>query len=133
MVFLTPGIPAVIVGLIAAIRPNTFDMGKAQYEDVTCGSLNFTAEIQRTRYDSSLILSTFKAPKHYQAVWLVRSLHSCSSRSLHSYFSGSRSSFSFLANPIFLDFSHQCYIWCDTNLRSRRIKGRGWGRRKIGK
>ena len=42
-------------------------MGKAQYEDVTCGSLNLTAEIQRTRYDSSF-LSILKAPKNLQAV-----------------------------------------------------------------
>ena len=63
MVFLTPGIPAVIVGLIAAIRPSTFDMGKAQREDVTCGSFNLTAEMQRTRYDSSF-LSALKFPKH---------------------------------------------------------------------
>ena len=52
-VSLTPGIAAVIVGLISAIRPSTFDMGKAQYEDITCGSLNLTAQVQRTRYESS--------------------------------------------------------------------------------
>ena len=57
-VSLTQGIPAVIVGLIAAIRPSTFDMGKVQYEDITCGSLNFSAEVQRTRYD-------LKVPKYY--------------------------------------------------------------------
>jgi len=62
-VSLTPGIPVIIVGLIAAIRPNTFDMGKAQYKDITCGSLHFTAEIQRVRYDSSFPLA-FKVPKH---------------------------------------------------------------------
>ena len=52
-VFLTAGIPAVIVGLISAIKPSTFDMRKVQYKDITCGSLKLTAEIERTRYDSS--------------------------------------------------------------------------------
>ncbi|XP_020603368.1 vasoactive intestinal polypeptide receptor 2-like [Orbicella faveolata] len=55
------GIPTVIVGLISAIRPSTFDMREAQYEDITCGSLKLTAEIQRTRYDSSFP-SALKVP-----------------------------------------------------------------------
>ena len=62
-VFLNPGIPAVIVGLISAIRPSTFDMRKSQYEYITCGSLKLTAEIQRTRYDSSFP-SALRVSKH---------------------------------------------------------------------
>ncbi|CAH3032747.1 unnamed protein product [Porites lobata] len=43
------GIPAVIVGLVAAIRPSSYDMGKSLYKNITCGSLNFAAMIERTR------------------------------------------------------------------------------------
>ncbi|KAL9982453.1 hypothetical protein ACROYT_G004496 [Oculina patagonica] len=43
------GLPAVIVGLIAAIRPETYDMSKTYYKDVMCGSLKLTAEIMRDR------------------------------------------------------------------------------------
>ena len=43
------GIPAVIVGLVAAIRPSSYDMGKSLYKNITCGSLNFAAKIERTR------------------------------------------------------------------------------------
>ncbi len=50
------GIPTVIVGLVAAIKPSTFDMAKAQYKDITCGSLKLTAEVQRNRYDLSCFL-----------------------------------------------------------------------------
>ncbi|XP_020605509.1 adhesion G-protein coupled receptor D1-like isoform X1 [Orbicella faveolata] len=56
------GIPVIIVGLIAAIRPNTFDMGKAQYKDITCGSLHFTAEIQRVRCWINGSLWIYKGP-----------------------------------------------------------------------
>lgn len=45
----TTGIPTVIVGLIAAIRPETYDMSKTYYKDVMCGSLKLTAEIMRDR------------------------------------------------------------------------------------
>ena len=37
-------------------------MGKVQYEDITCGSLNFTAEIQQTRYDLLCSLA-FESPR----------------------------------------------------------------------
>ncbi|XP_066029938.1 uncharacterized protein [Pocillopora verrucosa] len=43
------GLPVVIVGLIAAIRPVTYDMSKTYYKDVTCGSLKLSAEIIRGR------------------------------------------------------------------------------------
>ena len=46
---LTTGLPVVIVGLIAAIRPVTYDMSKTYYKDVTCGSLKLSAEIIRGR------------------------------------------------------------------------------------
>ncbi|CAH3032757.1 unnamed protein product [Porites lobata] len=43
------GIPAVIVGLVAAIRPSSYDMGKSFYKNITCGSLKIAAKIERTR------------------------------------------------------------------------------------
>lgn len=43
------GLPAILVGLIAAIRPETYDMSKTYYKDVTCGSLKLPAEIMRDR------------------------------------------------------------------------------------
>ncbi|XP_027041930.1 adhesion G-protein coupled receptor D1-like isoform X3 [Pocillopora damicornis] len=43
------GLPVVVVGLIAAIRPVTYDMSKTYYKDVTCGSLKLSAEIIRDR------------------------------------------------------------------------------------
>ncbi|XP_027041927.1 adhesion G-protein coupled receptor D1-like [Pocillopora damicornis] len=43
------GLPVVIVGLIAAIRPVTYDMSKTYYKDVLCGSLKLSAEIIRDR------------------------------------------------------------------------------------
>ena len=46
---LTTGLPVVIVGLIAAIRPVTYDMSKTYYKDVMCGSLKLSAEIIRDR------------------------------------------------------------------------------------
>ena len=46
---LTTGLPVVIVGLIAAIRPVTYDMRKTYYKDVMCGSLKLSAEIIRDR------------------------------------------------------------------------------------
>ena len=44
------GIPAVIVGLVAAIRPSSYDMGKSFYKNITCGPLKIAAKIERTRY-----------------------------------------------------------------------------------
>ena len=44
-----PGLPAIIVGLIAAIRPETYDMSKTYYKDIMCGSLKLRAEIMRDR------------------------------------------------------------------------------------
>lgn len=49
MGFLMTGLPAIIVGLIAAIRPETYDMSKTYYKDVMCGSLKLPAEIMRDR------------------------------------------------------------------------------------
>lgn len=43
------GLPAIMVGLIAAIRPETYDMSKTYYKDVVCGSLKLRAEIMRDR------------------------------------------------------------------------------------
>ncbi|KAL9982927.1 hypothetical protein ACROYT_G005042 [Oculina patagonica] len=56
------GIPTVIVGLIAAIKPSTFDMGKTQYKDITCGSLKLTAEVQRNRCWINGSLWIYKGP-----------------------------------------------------------------------
>ena len=39
----------VIVGLIAASRPLTYDMTKTYYKEVICGTLKLPAEIIRTR------------------------------------------------------------------------------------
>ena len=38
-----------MVGLIAAIRPETYDMSKTYYKDFVCGSLKLRAEIMRDR------------------------------------------------------------------------------------
>ncbi|KAM7430969.1 hypothetical protein ABFA07_018409 [Porites harrisoni] len=43
------GIPAVIVGLVAAIRPSSYDMRKSFYKNMTCGSFKIAAKIERTR------------------------------------------------------------------------------------
>ena len=44
------GFPLIIVGLIAAVRPQTYDMAKTYYRDVTCGLLKLSAEIIRDRF-----------------------------------------------------------------------------------
>ncbi|XP_068707413.1 corticotropin-releasing factor receptor 1-like [Montipora foliosa] len=56
------GIPAVIVGLVAAIRPSIFDMGQSQTAEVTCGALNLTVYIQRTRCWMNGSLWIYKGP-----------------------------------------------------------------------
>ncbi|XP_078357682.1 uncharacterized protein LOC144642574 [Oculina patagonica] len=56
------GIPTVIVGLVAAIKPATFDMGKAQYKNITCGSFNLTGEVQGTRCWINGSLWIYKGP-----------------------------------------------------------------------
>ena len=43
------GIPAVIVGLVAAIRPSSYDMGKSFYKNIICGPLKIPGKIERTR------------------------------------------------------------------------------------
>jgi len=43
------GIPAVIVGLVAAINPFTYDMSVLLQEDIQCGSLQFTLTFDRDR------------------------------------------------------------------------------------
>lgn len=49
-----------IVGLVAAIRPVSFDMSKPLTVDVTCGSLNLTARAKRNRCGYNL--NTVKSP-----------------------------------------------------------------------
>ena len=44
------GIPAVIVGCVAAVRPSTFDLRAPLTMDIMCGSLTFTSTVNRTRY-----------------------------------------------------------------------------------
>ncbi|XP_068709170.1 uncharacterized protein [Montipora foliosa] len=56
------GIPAVIVGLVAAIRPSIFDMGQSQTAEVTCGALNLTVYIERTRCWMNGSLWIYKGP-----------------------------------------------------------------------
>ncbi|CAH3125439.1 unnamed protein product [Porites lobata] len=43
------GIPVIIVGLVAAIRPLTYDMTTTYYKEVMCGTLKLPVEIIRTR------------------------------------------------------------------------------------
>ena len=59
-VIFSSGIPAVIVGLVAAIRPVSFDMSKPSTVDVTCGSLHLTARAKRNRCGDNL--NTVKSP-----------------------------------------------------------------------
>ncbi|XP_078358143.1 uncharacterized protein LOC144642912 [Oculina patagonica] len=42
------GIPALIVGIMAAARTETYDMSQAIIEEFMCGSIKFTAKIERT-------------------------------------------------------------------------------------
>lgn len=56
------GIPAVIVGLVAAIRPSTFDMSKPLTKDVTCGALKLTGQVKRTRCWINGSLWIYKGP-----------------------------------------------------------------------
>ena len=50
------GVPAVIVVLVASIRPSTFDMAESETTEISCGALNLTATKQRTRYDCSILI-----------------------------------------------------------------------------
>ena len=59
-VFFSSGIPAVVVGLVAVIRPVSFDMSKPLTVDVTCGSLHLTARAERNRCGHNL--NTVKSP-----------------------------------------------------------------------
>ncbi|PFX25468.1 Latrophilin-3 [Stylophora pistillata] len=43
------GIPGVIVGLVAAIQPSTYDMGTILYKEISCGTLKFTGTVDRER------------------------------------------------------------------------------------
>ncbi|KAL9983045.1 hypothetical protein ACROYT_G005169 [Oculina patagonica] len=56
------GIPAVIVGLVAAIKPSTYDMSIPLNENVTCGSLQFTVTYNRMSCWINGTLWTFKGP-----------------------------------------------------------------------
>ncbi|CAH3022119.1 unnamed protein product, partial [Porites evermanni] len=55
-------IPAVMVGLVAAIRPVSFDMSKPLTVDITCGSLNLTARTERERCWINGSLWIYKGP-----------------------------------------------------------------------
>ncbi|XP_068709163.1 uncharacterized protein [Montipora foliosa] len=56
------GIPAVIVGLVAAIQPSIFNMGQSQIAEVTCGALNLTVYMERTRCWMNGSLWIYKGP-----------------------------------------------------------------------
>ncbi|XP_015780085.1 PREDICTED: uncharacterized protein LOC107357960 [Acropora digitifera] len=56
------GVPAVIVGLVASIRPSTFDMAESETTEITCGALNLTATKQRTRCWMNANLWIYKGP-----------------------------------------------------------------------
>ncbi|XP_044169377.1 uncharacterized protein LOC122953512 [Acropora millepora] len=56
------GVPAVIVGLVASIRPSTFDMAESETTEITCGALNLTATKQRTRCWMNGNLWIYKGP-----------------------------------------------------------------------
>ncbi|CAH3022105.1 unnamed protein product, partial [Porites evermanni] len=43
------GIPAAIVAITAAARPQTYDMNQIIFEDFMCGSQKFTSTVNRTR------------------------------------------------------------------------------------
>ena len=59
-VIFSSGIPAVIVGLVAAIRRLSFVMSKPLTDDVTCGSLHLTVRAERNRCGYNL--NTVKSP-----------------------------------------------------------------------
>ena len=44
------GVPALIVGITAAARTETYDMGQTIIEDIWCGSIKFSAKVERARY-----------------------------------------------------------------------------------
>ena len=44
------------MGLVASIRPSTFDMAESETTEITCGALNLTATKQRTRYECSVLI-----------------------------------------------------------------------------
>ena len=46
---LISGIPAAIVAVTAAARPQTYDMNQIIFEDFMCGSQKFTSTVNRTR------------------------------------------------------------------------------------
>lgn len=51
-----------IVGLVAAIRPVSFDMSKPLTVDITCGSLNLTARTERERCGYDFNSTRFSQP-----------------------------------------------------------------------
>ena len=46
---LISGIPAAIVAITAAARPQTYDMNQIIFEDFMCGSQKFTSTVNRIR------------------------------------------------------------------------------------
>ena len=44
------GIPALIVGITAAVRTETYNMSEPITQEFMCGSIKFTAKTNRTRY-----------------------------------------------------------------------------------
>ena len=49
------------MGLVASIRPSTFDMAESGTTEITCGALNLTATKQRTRYECSVLTGLIHA------------------------------------------------------------------------
>ncbi|XP_022790922.1 uncharacterized protein LOC111330348 [Stylophora pistillata] len=70
------GIPGVIVGLVAAIQPSTYDMSTILYKNITCGTLKLTGTVDRERCWLNGNVWKFKGP--VLAMLLVRSHHLCS-------------------------------------------------------
>lgn len=44
------GVPGVVVALMAAIQPSTYDMSTILYKDITCGTLKLRGTEERERY-----------------------------------------------------------------------------------
>ena len=44
------------MGLLASIRPSTFDMAESETTEITCGAQSLNATKQRTRYECSILI-----------------------------------------------------------------------------
>ena len=49
------------MGLVASVRPSTFDMAESETTVITCGALNLTATKQRTRCECSILTGLIHA------------------------------------------------------------------------